>query len=94
MCVTVACVDIGRGSTGLSWIAAASSSGCLGYWVRSAMSRFVRSQAVSVNSQKNGGLSVHPMGRTNGKATKGSVPVSGGSTTPSFATPDVATGTR
>ena len=34
--------------------------------------RLARSVAVSVRAQKKGGLPTHPMGRTNGNATRGS----------------------
>ena len=53
---------------------------------------FVMSQAVSVKLQKNGGDSVHPIGSTSGKATKGGSPGNRGKQTLSLGTPDVANG--
>jgi len=53
-----------------------------------------RSTAVSVAAQKYGGDSVHPIGRTKGKATNGSVSGSVGNTTPSLGMSAVFNHTR
>ncbi len=64
------------------------SSGCSGYLTFFLSSSLVRSHMVSVNKQKKGGESVHPIGRTRGNATDGN-PGNGGSNTLSFFTPDM-----
>jgi hypothetical protein len=55
-------------------VEAAVSRGCGAGSQRAAQRWLVRSAAVSVSAQKYGGLSAQPMGRTRGKATKGSSP--------------------
>ena len=51
------------------------------------MSRWLtRSETVSVDVEKSGGLFFHPMGNTRGKVIIGSVPVLVGNTTPSLGT--------
>ena len=51
-----------------------------------AIAKLARSAAVSVATQNAGGELVQPMGRTNGKATRGGVPGLVGNTRPNFGT--------
>ena len=72
------------GGIGSSIVAAMSSRGCAGVTMDDAMALLARSAAILVAAQKMGGEFVHPMGKTRGKATKGSCPSLTGKTTPSL----------
>ena len=75
-------------------VAATTSRGCGGgdqvEWARS----LAKSTIFSVALQKYGGLSVQPMGRTKGKATKGGSPGATGKATPSMGMSESRIGTR
>ena len=70
------------GGDEMDW--ANSSKWCGKGWCIWLMRMLARSAMVSVAVEKMGGLLVHPMGRTSGKAMSGSAPGGVGKTTPSF----------
>jgi len=79
---------------GAGWVEARSSKGCGGGSQWAAMRSLVRSATVSVRAQKYGGDSHQPMGRTRGKATKGSSSGSEGKATPRTGTSEGRSQTR